>query len=141
MKKAITLVLAAECTGEFGDSPDFAVIKDAHALLEQIRRIQGIVMLNELEEARVKASFIWGPESSSVDLALEADVLVVSPCAFWFTALPAHSSYRVQTRMVSIDALASELSSTTDETLFMGDDVESIKGYYFESEEASQATE
>ena len=127
-----TLVLSASCTSDSGDSPEFAVIQDAHQLLVEVKRLEKLCTENDLSEARVYFGPDWGPGDIVDELRLQRSELVVCPTSFWFSGNPKHRDYKIETTNLDVRALESHLVDGGSGCIFVGGYADEVKTSYTE---------
>jgi hypothetical protein len=129
MKK---LYIEAYACSEYGAGPDYLVLEVTQAVVDYIKELQTVCLMHKLNEVHTSrvGTYEWGPGDVADDLRLQLDSLVVTQTSFWFTAVPKHSDYHVETRGQLIGDLVKGFERSAGEPWVMGSNLSVLTGLY-----------
>ncbi len=127
-------------TSENGDGPEFAVFTADAAFLDRLKKLQSLVVDNELSSVRVAAyPDVWGPGDIEDELRLQGGELVVTNQMFWFEDQPKHQDGHIETGAICFKTLTDDIANNKGNLpLFYVDDVEGFKARLAELEEEEE---
>ncbi|MDG1580882.1 hypothetical protein [Pseudomonas sp. GOM6] len=129
------IVFEANVISDFLVGPTCGIFDDAGELLNQVQRLNKLVLENGLTEARISLSPEWLPSSAMEDISLAICELVVTGRSFWFVDLPSEGGDSIETYSLDISSFV-RLMESDAEILFATDSPrpnESLKETYLEA--------
>lgn len=102
--KTVLVAINARPTEEWGENPNYALIKVDAKFIQNLKRYQNLCNTFGLAEVVVDGGpERWGDVGFEDPLMLQDDRLKVTRFSFGFTDYPKHSNYQIETRMLDID--------------------------------------
>mgnify|MGYP000364901871 CR=1 FL=1 len=105
-----TVYFEACATNEY-EGPIYARLEVTPDFIGTLHRLRALCAEHGLEQARIAAApDQWGPGNMEKDMRLEAPQLVVTPHLFWFTDVPKHMPFHIETAFETIDRFVATVS-------------------------------
>lgn len=121
-----TVYIGAYATDDGDLSPEYAKLIIDQAFYDKLVGLQNICINNNLSEVRQYDHPEWGPGELADDLRLSCGELVVTGRDFWFTDIPKHANYRIETKSQDIDSFLKNIFMEKT-PLFFGCEPEDIE--------------
>ena len=127
MKKCDVFIEAID-NGEIGDGPTFGKIAADDAFCKKLLALKKMCIDNNVNEVHTDGSVdSWGPGDVEDELRLREDKLVVTKDSFWFSAVPKHADYTIETRSQGINGFISLIKNSQGSDLFLGENANELK--------------
>lgn len=117
--------LEACATNEY-EGPLYARLEVTPDFISSLRKLRALCSEHGLSQARVTAApQEWGPPGIEDGMRLEAPELVVTSHLFWFTDVPKHLPFHIETAFEVIDRFI-DIVSGPGEPIYLGVDPEEL---------------
>lgn len=121
-----TVYIEAYATNEY-EGPLYARVEVTRDFIRTLERARTLCSEHGLSQARITdAPDEWGPGTIGDDLQLTAPELVVTTDLFWFTDVPKHMPFHIETACETIDRFI-ETVSGPGEPIYLGVDKDDIE--------------
>ncbi|MDE0853917.1 MAG: hypothetical protein OSA97_05800 [Nevskia sp.] len=120
-----TVYFEANATNEY-EGPIYALVEVTPEFIGTLLRLRVLCTDHGLSQARITAApDEWGPGDIEGEMRLEAPELVVTPHLFWFTDVPKHMPFHIETASEAIDRFV-EAVSGPGQPIYLGVEPEDV---------------
>lgn len=120
--KPVKLYWEASATNEFADSPEWAEVSDARAMLKEAKRLQALTVAQRMSHAASEFfASRWQDDPNGAIFNMRGEQINVNSLGrVWLSCYPKHGTYLVETKAQYINDIEAALAGVVGEIYIAG---------------------